>query len=407
MNILLINQYAGSPKYGMEFRHYYLACEWLKAGHKVRILAGTYSHIRAIQPDFFPESSSKEEINGVDYFWFKTPKYKGNGLGRIVSIISFIWKLWFSSKEIASDFSPDVVIASSTYPMDIWPAHRISKKTGAKLVYEVHDLWPLSPMELGNMSRWHPFIMLVQFAEDYAYRHANKIISMLPKAKSYMQSRGMDADKFFYVPNGVDELEWSDPIQLPSEVLYKLDEMKDVGLPIVAYTGSHGLSNALDVLLDAAHKLKGIAQVLLVGTGHERERLLLRVRQESLTNVVMLPSIPKKSIPILLSRVDIAYIGWNKNPLYRFGISPNKLMDYMMAGKPIIHSVNAGNDPVAEAGCGITVPPLDDSAVVSAILKLLQLSKEDINLMGEAGRIFILKNQTYSVLARKFLDSLG
>lgn len=406
MNILLINQYAGSPKYGMEFRHFYLAREWTNSGHKVRILAGSYSHIRAIQPEFYSNSPFNEQISGIDYFWYKTRKYKGNGIGRVMSIMSFIRQLWFASKKIAFDFRPDIVIASSTYPMDIWPAHRISKLAGAKLVYEVHDLWPLSPMELGDMSRWHPFIMLVQLAEDYAYRHANKVISMLPKAKSYMQSRGMDADKFFYVPNGVDEFEWSHPIQLPSEVLNKLEEMKDTGLPIVAYTGSHGLANALDVLLDAAHKLKGIAQVLLVGTGHERERLLRRVSQEGLSNVVMLPSVPKQAIPMLLSRVDIAYIGWHRNPLYRFGISPNKLMDYMMAGKPIIHSVDAGNDPVAEAGCGITVPPLDDSAVVSAILKLLKFSKEELHMMGLAGRDFILKNQTYSVLSSQFLNAL-
>ena len=88
--------------------------------------------------------------------------------------------------------------------MDIWPAHRIAKLAKAKLVFEVHDLWPLSPMELGRISKWHPFIILTQAAEDYAYRHVDVVVSMLPKVREYMESRGMAASKLHIVPNGID-----------------------------------------------------------------------------------------------------------------------------------------------------------------------------------------------------------
>ena len=404
MNILLINHYAGSTRHGMEFRPFYLAREWVRAGHCVQIVAASFSHIRAIQPEL-NDFVLDEQIEGIDYRWFATPSYQGNGAGRVKNMLAFMRALWRDGPRLARVFKPDVVIASSTYPMDIWPARRIAKLVNAKLVYEVHDLWPLSPMELGRMSKWHPFIMWVQMAEDYAYRHADKVVSILPKAKEYMCSRGMAPQKFVYVPNGVDEEEWAQSADLPQEVKESLDALRAKGLPLVGYAGTHGLSNALNVLLDAASRLKGKAEVVMVGTGPDREALLARVASEGLTNVTMLPAILKQSIPRFLDDVDIAYIGWHPNPLYRFGISPNKLMDYMMAGKPVVHSVSAGNDPVTEAGCGITVPPGDVVAVVDAVLELAAMSQSARNCMGQAGKTAILQNQTYKVLAKQFLNS--
>ncbi|CAM5188297.1 hypothetical protein CDEF62S_02697 [Castellaniella defragrans] len=408
MNILLINHYAGSPHHGMEFRPYYMAREWIRMGHKVCILAGSYSHIRAHQPQVAEgQKCQHENIDGIDYRWYRTPEYRGNGLGRVLSMLSFMRHLRRDGRRVSADFKPDMVIASSTYPMDIWSARRIAGLAGAKLVYEVHDLWPLSPMELGGMSRWHPFILWVQCAEDYAYRHADKVVSLLPEASSYMQSRGMAADKFVCVPNGVDLGEWEHPAPLPGGVADALASLKANGLPVVGYVGTHGLANALDVLLDAAKLLRGRAQILMVGPGPERDRLLARVQDEGLSNVVMLPSVPKLAVPGLLREVDVAYIGLRANSLFRFGISPNKLMDYMMAGKPIVQSIDAGNDLVSEADCGITVPPGDAQAVADAILHLVSLPSERLIELGRNGRRYILENHTYPVLAKLFLGSVG
>lgn len=390
----------------MEFRPYYLAREWVVAGHQVQILAASHSHIRALQPRLGVGDATDEVIDGINYRWYSTPDYKGNGVGRVRNMLSFMRQLWRDGKRIANTFKPDVVIASSTYPMDIWPARKIARLACARLTYEVHDLWPLSPMELGGMPRWHPFIMWAQSAEDYAYKHADRVVSMLPKTLDYMTSRGMAPEKWAYVPNGVDLTEWQSPTVLPVDVQNSIQLIRSSGLPIVGYAGTHGLANALDVLLDAAVVLKGRAHVLLVGTGPERERLLQRMANERLDNVTMLPSIPKAAIPELLSQIDIAYIGWHPNPMYRFGISPNKLMDYMMAGKPIVHSVSAGNDPVSEVGCGFTVPPGDVQEVANAILKIANLPVEQRKHMGSKGKRFIMTHRLYPALAEKFLNAI-
>lgn len=406
MNILLINHYAGSPRHGMEFRPYYLAREWAKVGHRVRILAGSYSHIRARQPSIAKGSCTVEQIDGVEYYWFRTPFYRGNGLGRVRSMVAFLLALWRRAGSLALGFKPDVVIASSTYPMDIWPAAQIARRSGAQLVYEVHDLWPLSPIELGGMSRWHPFIVWVQMAEDYAYRVADRVVSMLPKTSKYMISRGMQSAKWAYVPNGVDLDEWQAPVPLPDSVHASLHAVRSRGLPVLGYAGTHGLANALDVLLDAAHLLKGQLEVVLVGTGPEHERLQRRVKAEGLANVTMLQPVPKASIPSLLEAFDIAFIGLQSQPLFRFGISPNKLFDYMMAGKVIVQAIHAGNDPVSEVGCGLSVDPTSPEAIAEAALALSALTPEERLLLGKRGQDFIRSNRSYKALAQQFLEAI-
>ncbi len=404
MNIVTLNHYAGSPALGMEYRPYYLAREWLRAGHRVQMLAADFSHVRAAQP-----LAGDESVDGIAYRWYATPRYQGNGLGRVKNIAAFLRAVWADTPRIVADFKPNVVIASSTYPMDIWVARRLARRARAKLVFEVHDLWPLSPIELSGMSRWHPFALLCQAAEDAAYRDADVVISMLPKVHSHMASRGLDLGKLYIVPNGIALDEWQgEAPPLREDVALALAAARAAGRTVVGYAGSMGLPNALDTLLDAAAQLKRQAlQFVLVGSGHEQARLALRVAAEGLSNVQLLAPIPKAQVPSFLAGVDIAYIGWQRVPIYRFGIAPNKLMDYMMARCAVLHAVQAGNDPVAEAGAGITVAPESPSAVARGLLELAAMSAEQRQAMGERGRAFVLAHHTYPVLAQQFLDALS
>lgn len=409
MRILFLHHYAGSPKHGMSYRVYYLAREWVKAGHDVRIYAASYSHIRAVQPEL-PGSTLSDVIDGINYTWFKTPTYTGNGIGRVKNMAAFVFRLFREAKAIVKAFKPDIVIASSTYPMDIWPAHRIAKFANAKLIFEVHDLWPLSPMELGGMSKWHPFIMLVQQAEDYAYRHADLVVSMLPKVRDYMESRGMASHKLHIIPNGIDPAEWQNDhlSELEPSVKTQLSHFQSQGITIVGYAGTHGVANALGTLLDTAKNLADEKIVfVLVGGGPDKSALQRRVEHEKLKNVIFFDPVKKAQIPALLQYFDIAYIGLQSQPLFRFGIAPNKLMDYMMAARPVLMAIDSGNDPVTEAGCGLTVPPENPQAIAQGIRQLLALSKTAREQMGQRGKDYILQHHTYPVLAEKFMDVMA
>ena len=403
MNILLLNHYAGSPALGMEFRPYYLAREWVRAGHRVMIVAADRSHVRARQP-----AAGDELIDGIAYRWLATPAYRGNGRGRVWNIWRFLAQVWGQAAELVREFKPDAVIASSTYPMDIWVARRIARLAGATLVYEVHDLWPLSPIELSGMSPRHPFIRLCQAAENTAYRDADVVVSMLPKVQGHMAEHGLDLAKLHIVPNGISLEEWQgDGPALREDVAAVIATQRAAGRVVVGYAGAMGLPNALDVLLDAAALLKREAMaVVMVGDGHERARLARRVHDEGLTHVTLLPPIPKAQIPALLAQFDIAYIGWQRVPIYRFGIAPNKLMDYMMAGCAVLHSVEAGNDPVAESGCGLTVAPESAQAVVGGLRQLAALPAAARRALGQRGRAFVLAHHAYPVLAQRFIQAL-
>jgi glycosyltransferase involved in cell wall biosynthesis len=407
VNILYLNHYAGTPALGMEFRPYYLAREWVRAGHRVMLVAADHSHVRARQP-----KAGDEHIDGIHYRWLPTPPYAGNGIGRFRNILAYLKGLWLDGDALARGFKPDAVIASSTYPMDIWPARRIARAAGAKLVHEVHDLWPLSPIELSGMSPWHPFALLAQSAEDTACRDADRVVSMLPKVHAHLAGRGLDLRKLHIVPNGISTDEWQgEAPALDAAVSATLDAARESGdgkkRVVVGYAGSMGLPNALDTLLDAARLLKDEPFAFaLVGDGHERARLQQRIRDEGLAQVQLLPPIPKAQVPAFLSRIHIAWIGWQKQPLYRFGIAPNKLMDYMMARCVVLHAVEAGNDPVAEAGCGFTVTPMDAAASAAGLRKLAALPAGTRKAWGERGRAHVLKHHTYPVLAKRFIEAL-
>lgn len=412
MKILYINHYAGSLKHGMEFRPFYMAREWVKNGNYVTILAASHSHVRAKAPNLSDKTFTEEKIEGVNYIWAKTIPYETNGLKRFCNMLSFVARVFQYAFSLEKADAPKAVIASSTYPLDIFPALFIAKKFKAKLVYEVHDLWPLSPIELGGMSRKHPFIMLIQFAENFAYKHSDSVVSMLPKTMPYMVEHGMKEKKFCYIPNGIELGEWENPVKLDElPEVKKLSEViiadQQQGHFTVAYLGTHGLANALDNFINAAELIQNEKVMFyLVGSGPDKKSLNELAQKKSLKNVKFINPIPKQTIPVITRLFDANYIGLQKQSLFRFGISPNKLMDYMAAEKPIINAVEAGNDPVKEANCGISIPAENPQALAEAILKLKNLPKEELKQLGKNGYEFMRKEHDYKILAEKFLMAM-
>ncbi|WP_286954146.1 MULTISPECIES: glycosyltransferase family 4 protein [Aminobacterium] len=405
VNILLINHYAGSPAMGMEYRPYYMAKEWLKLGHKVTIVAASFSHLRSQQP-YITSSMQEEKIDGIRYVWLKTPSYTGNGLGRVKNMLCFVAKLYKYLPQIANKDRPDVIIASSTYPLDIFPARHIARCFDAKLIFEVHDLWPLSPMEIGNMSPLHPFIWVMQRGEDYACKYADKIVSILPFANKHLATRGMSPKKFVHVPNGINADEWqNNNIELPPEHQTFFKEHQ--GSFFVGYAGSFGLANALHYLISAAPMLQDKKIVfVLIGQGAEKTNLIRLTKKLKVDNVFFLPTISKIGIPLCLNNFDCLIMTARRSKLCQYGISLNKIFDYMMSGRPIINAIEAGNDPVKEAGCGLSVEAENPEAIAKGIVKIYNMTEEERRHMGEKGKKYVLEHNAYPVLAASFLHAM-
>ena len=407
MNIILINHYAGSKQLGMECRPYYLAKEWVKAGHEVTIIAADQSHVRR-EKVFIPKNKNYllEIIDGINYLWIKTTTYNDNSYKRAINISSFIWQLFRFANIIVKHFKPQIVIASSTYPADIFPAKYISYLSSAKLIYELHDLWPLSPMILGNMSKYHPFIIGMQIAENFCYKHSDAVISLLPKVSEYVKEHGLPLEKLHIVENGISIGEWNQKINSPEELNNIINSEKSKGNFIFGYAGNHTYANSLQTIIEAAEKLQNYkVSFILVGKGREKENLIKLALKKNLKNIIFYDFIKKEAVPSLLSKLDCLLICWNNLwELYKFGISPNKLMDYMMSGKPVIQAINAGNDLVKDSGCGFSVPAEDSESLAKAMIKMMNTSETERNLMGKKGQEFVIKNYDYRVLAKRFLD---
>lgn len=406
MNILLINHYAGSPYYGMEFRPYYLAREWVKQGHKVTILAASFSHLRQNNPDVINDFQ-EEDIEGIKYVWFKTPEY-GGSLARIKNMMTFVWKLKKNAKKIAKDYKPNLVIAGSCYPLDNYPAHKIAKLAGAKYTYEVRDIWPLSPMLIGGYSKYHPFIWVMQKAEDYAYKHVDKVISLLWNAEGHMLEHGLDTGKFVCIPNGYNPSEWTeDKFSLPLPIEHKeaFDGLK--GKTIVGFAGGFAASGALKTLLGAAEELKDRKDIhfILVGKGPEEQELRGFVATKRLTNVTFLPSVSKQLIPSLVHRFDIAFYGGIHSELHKYGTSANKMTDYMLSSKPIIQSLDEPGSLVEKIGAGIRVPAESPKEVANAISSMVDSGKDMMREIGEIGRQYAINHLKWDKLAADFIDA--
>ena len=387
MNILYIEHYAGSPEMGMEFRPYYLSREWVKMGHKVTIIAGDYSHLRKKNPENIDGDFKKEMIDGIEYRWVRTGAYSGNGVKRALTMERFVRKLMLNAKRIARKWNPDVVIASSTYPLDTYPAQKIAKLSGAKYIHEVHDMWPSTLYEVGGMSKHSPFVVTMQIAENSAYKHCDKCVSLLKYSKDYMLQHYLEENKFIYIPNGVVKEEWDNPLPLPYEYLSVFENNKDKF--IVGYFGGHALSNCLNTLIEAAEIMKEEqVQFVLVGDGVEKKNLEKYVTDKKLKNVTFLPPIEKRVIPKLTEYFDCVYVGAKKSPLYRFGVCPNKMFDGMMAAKPV---------------CGIVVKSENPKLLKDAIISLINTPKKEREQMGDRGKQEVLNKYIYEKLANDFV----
>jgi glycosyltransferase involved in cell wall biosynthesis len=408
MNILIINHYAGSPDYGMEFRPFYLASEWIRLGHKVTIVSASYSHLRLKNPRILKGLFS-EKIHDVTYIWIKTPKYNTLALARIINIVSFLSKLILFQKKILKITKPDVVIASSTYPLDIYPAFYFAKKSKAKLVFELHDLWPLSPMIIGGYSKFHPYIWLMQKAENFACRNTDCYVSLLGNAENYLLKHGLSAGKFIHIPNGFSLIEngnFHENIPLSHE--NSLRSLRSENKILIGYAGGHAPSNALNSLLEVAKILTSQENIVfvLVGDGSEKQELIKKASYLNLNNIIFLPPVKKNAIPQLLSFFDILYAGGIKSYLHSFGTSFNKITDYMLSSKPIIFAVDEPNSIVQKSGCGIQVPAEDISEICKAVLYLCERSNEERSIMGFKGEEYAMAELSYASLAKKFIAAI-
>ena len=391
--IWFINQAAGSPNHGMVFRTYYIAREMVKAGHDVTIFSGSFNHNFFKLPDVHGQYT-EEWLDGIRYVWVKLPHYpQSKSIGRILSMFMFPFKMALFKPSV----KPDAIIVSSPPITGILAGLLWKTLTGASLFFEVRDIWPLSIQSLGGYSPNHPFILLLGFFEKLAYKCSDYVTSVLPKAYLHFESKGMKPEKFFYVPNGVLE---EPKVPASSETYHTLKKIKESGAFVVGYAGTIGIVNNLDVLLEAAKSVPEV-KVVVVGDGAHKARLVAQYPECEFLNPVS-----KKEILSVIELFDVGYVGLQKEELFKFGISPNKVFDYMFCKTPILMAIDAGNDLVGEANCGRTVASCDAKDVSMALREFCDMTPLQRKELGENGYRFVTTHHRYEQIAKKYLEKL-
>ncbi len=406
MKILILSQYAGSQKHGMVIRNYNWAIALKELGHDVTVMASGYSHYRQNNPVLGNNDIQRNIIDGIRYLWVRGAKYNpDSNLGRIKAMAEFTRRSYAIARRTKIDY--DLVIASSPQPFVIYAAKKIAKKAKAKLIYDIRDLWPLTLIKLGNISKFHPFIMALQHAENYACKHADMVTGVPQNAGDYLKTKGLKDGKFLHVGNGF--LQTKTPIiaDLPETHETLLQGLEKQKAFMIGYTGTIGKANAMHIAVRALKNTDKKIHLVFVGRGNlEQEMRDLAVQEDIQDRVHFLPPIAHEQVHHFLSRVDAAYVGALRSELYEWGASPTKINDYMMAKKPIIYTVGDKNNPVELAGSGISCQAENVPDISAAYTTLAKTTKKKRLEMGTLGYQWLLDNQIVSGQIDTLLEKL-
>ncbi|MDO9265520.1 MAG: glycosyltransferase family 4 protein [Sulfurimonas sp.] len=394
MNIWIFNHHALTPDMSGGTRHYDFAKELIKRGHKVTIVASSFHYSKYQEmKEYGDKEYLLESIDGIDFIWIKTPAYFGNGISRVKNMLSYTFKV-LKIMPTLNLSKPDIIIGSSVHLFAVWVAYKLAQKYKTPFIMEVRDLWPQTLIDMG-ISKWHPFILLLGWLEKYLYKKADKIISNLPYAYDYI-GQFVEREKFIWISNGVD---LSNIRYVPKERSEKF---------VISYTGAIGVANNLQILLDAAKKLQGEKDIYftIVGDGAEKKKLKKFVKENNLQNVSIENSVPKSEVSNILQNSNVLFLSLIDSPLYRFGISLNKLFDYMASGRVTIFAGNSKNNPVKDANAGYSIAPDDVEQLEKTILEIYNLPNEERIKIGEKIRSYAEKNYSIEILTDKLENLL-
>ncbi|MGE3420286.1 MAG: glycosyltransferase family 4 protein [Bradyrhizobium sp.] len=396
--IWYISKYAALPSRGIAgTRAFMLLREFVRSGHKSLMITSDSNHLTQV-PDL-DRPSMHMTVEGVDVCWVRTMKFKGaKSLGRILSWLDFEWRLW--RLDTTQFPRPDAVIVSSLSLLTIFNGLRLRRRYGCRLIFEVRDIWPLSIVEEGGFSRYNPFVIMLGLIERLAYRRADAIVGTMPNLKQHVQEEVARHAPVHCIPFGVDPDMIENVTPAPPEWI---EAHVPEGKFVVCHCGTIGITNALDTLLECARDMRDQAEIhfLLVGDGDLRAQY--QARCADLSNVTFTGRVQKEMVQSVIARCDLLYFSAHPSKVWDYGMSLNKIIDYMLSAKPILGSYSGFRTMIEEAGSGSVVPAGDVASLKAELLRYFAMSTAEREVMGARGREWLLRNRSYRRLAEEYL----
>ncbi len=390
LKVWIVNQYAVAPSEPGGLRPFSLAKELVHLGHDVTLVASSFNHWTRVETRLKDgQNSLQEVIEGVRMMWLRAPAYPGSTIKRFASMMAFSQNV-FQSPDLRSLGAPDVIIGSNPHIFSAFRAMKLAQDLDASFIFEVRDIWPQSLVDLGRMSERHPLILVMKHMERQLIRNAQAIVTLPPTSSQYYEANGLDPKSLFWIPNGV---------YLPT--LPDAPPLQDQNSFTIIFAGIHGIANSLDTVLEAANLLRDTNIIFrLLGDGGEKNHLVEKAKQLQLDNVIFSEPVPKSQVAAEIAKADAGLLILKKSPVFRWGVSPNKLFDYFGAGRPVLYAVEASNNPVEEAQAGLTVLPENPEDLALKALALSRLSLEERQRMGTNGRRYVEQHHDLSKLGR-------
>ncbi len=403
MRITFLCQYfppeMGAPS-ARTFEH---ARHWASLGHDVMVITGFPNHPTGIiRPEYRGLFVKRERVEGIDLLrtWVYCTANKGF-FKRILNFLSFL----FSSLILGAAMTrrPDVVVGTSPQFFCAVAAYGLSLIKGAPFVFEVRDIWPQSAVELGVLkNRWA--ISALEAIEMHLYRHAALIVPVAESTRDYLVAKGVPSEKIKVIPNGVDMRYLSSAVAKPFQIRQQLGLQDKF---IVSYIGTHGMSHALEIVLNAARVFSDDRELhfLFVGEGAEKEKLKQMAAELQLQNVTFIDEQSREALLSYYRLSDVSLVPLKRLPIFR-KVLPSKLFELMGTGCPVICSVEGeAARLVARAEAGLCIEPESVEALVDGV-NYLRSNRQLCQKLSVNGQQFVKKHYQRSMLAETYLTAL-
>jgi len=397
MNIWFLSTY-DQPR-GQSSRTYDYAMKLINLGHKVTFFTSSYNHFTCKEL-LEPEEKWREElIDGIRVIWLKTIVYKDNGLWRGISALNNAWQAYAVGRSIKE--RPDVVFGPSVPLFTGLSAYFLSRAKKCYFCFEVRDIWPQALIDLGVLSKNNPAVFLLRKIEIFLYKHADRIVAVLPFAYKHICRYGISPDKIIWIPNGVNFERFN------SCKLYnggRIDKLT------VMYIGGFSSTHEINTIIESAKCLRDETykniRFVLVGSGRKKKDCQKTARDFQVKNIEFLEPVEKSEIPRIQEMADVFIVSVKDTKVYQFGMNSNKLFDYLASGRPIIFAANSPNNPVVDSNAGISIPPENIDAMVEAVKTFFFMPPKERCVLGKNGNKYAQKYYDINILARKLENAL-
>lgn len=410
MRIWILNHYASLPDRPAGTRHFDFGRVLAAAGHDITIFASSFSH-HTLREERLARGRwlRSQRVDGVRFVWLRTVPYARNGARRVLNMLSYTAGVLLAQWRFRR---PDVIVGSSVHPGAAMAAYLICAARRVPFVFEVRDLWPQALIDMGALRERSLAARGLRLLEGFLYRRAKVVISLLPRAAGYITRAGIGAEKIIYIPNGfapASARQREPSAGLPA-ILAGIEERRRGGCLVAGYTGAHGLANGLPVLLEAARALRdrdeaGVALVF-VGEGPAKAQCERLAAGHGLVNVDFYPPVPKRDVAAVLAALDVTLFTLRDESVARYGLSSNKLFDYLASGRPVLACCGVPDNPVQASGGGLCVPAESPAAVADALLALAAMGEPGRRRLGEKGRQWVHQEHSVTGLAGRFLQAM-